>query len=87
MRARLLQLLGPGRLKSVSFDELLRSSDFVMVHCALTPETRGMFNAAAFAKMKRTATIINVARGEVIEQNDLYHALKNGRAAAASTAV
>ena len=78
------QLLGPDRLRSVSFDELLRTSDFVMVHCALNDETRHMFNATAFAKMKRSAIFINVARGEVVEQNHLYDALKSGQSSARS---
>lgn len=44
-------------------DELLEVSDFVIVLCALTPETKEMFNAEKFAKMKRTAVFINTSRG------------------------
>lgn len=62
----------------VDFDTLLGESDFVSVHADLNPTTRGMFNAAAFKKMKRTAVFINSARGPLHVQADLYHALKNG---------
>lgn len=44
-------------------DELLERSDFVIVICPLTPETRGMFDAEKFAKMKKSACFINVSRG------------------------
>lgn len=47
----------------VSFDELLRRSDFVFVACPLTAETENMFDRNAFEKMKRTSVFINIARG------------------------
>lgn len=59
----------------VSFDELLRGSDIVSAHCALTDETRGIFNKDAFAKMKSTAIFINTARGPVHNEEDLHEAL------------
>jgi len=59
----------------VSFDQLLRDSDIVSAHCALTPETRGIFNKDAFSKMKGTAIFINTARGPVHNEEDLYQAL------------
>jgi glyoxylate reductase len=62
----------------VDLDTLLRESDFVSVHTDLNPTTKGMFNAAAFKKMKRTAVFVNSARGPLHVQGDLYHALKNG---------
>ncbi|XP_043279917.1 glyoxylate reductase/hydroxypyruvate reductase isoform X2 [Venturia canescens] len=62
----------------VSFDELLVQSDFVIVTTALTPETREMFNADAFRKMKKTAVFINVSRGQVVDQDALIDALKDG---------
>ena len=46
----------------VEMDTLLRESDFVSVHCDLNDTTRGLFNAAAFAKMKKTAIFINTSR-------------------------
>jgi glyoxylate reductase len=59
-------------------DTLLRESDFVSVHVALNDATRRMINASAFAKMKRTAIVINAARGSIVDPNDLYDALKSG---------
>jgi glyoxylate reductase len=59
----------------VSFDELLRESDIISAHCALTPETKGIFNKDAFSKMKNTAIFINTARGPVHNEEDLYQAL------------
>jgi glyoxylate reductase len=59
----------------VSFDELLRESDIISAHCALTPETKGIFNKDAFSKMKNTSIFINTARGLVHNEEDLYEAL------------
>lgn len=57
-------------------DELLTQSDFVVVLAPLTDETRGMLGAKEFAKMKETSIFINVARGEIIDEQALYEALK-----------
>ncbi len=62
----------------VSFDELLENSDVLSVHTALTPETRGRFNKATFARMKKTAIFINSARGGIHNEDDLTDALKQG---------
>jgi D-3-phosphoglycerate dehydrogenase len=70
-------------VKKVGIEELIKTSDFISIHCPLTPETRGMFNEAAFKKMKNTAYIINTARGPVINEADLIEALKNGEIAGA----
>lgn len=69
--------------RRVEMDELLASSDFVTLHVNLTPETHHLMNAAAFAKMKSSAVLINAARGPVIDPQALYDALKNGVIAAA----
>ncbi len=61
----------------VSFDELLRDSDVISVHVNLTPETRGVFSKAAFAKMRSTAIFINTGRGAVHNETDLKEALDN----------
>ncbi len=63
---------------------LLRESDFVTLHTDLNDSTRHMMNAAAFAKMKRTAYIINSARGPIIDPQALYDALKSGKIAGAA---
>lgn len=60
----------------VSFEELLQQSDVVSVHCNLTEETKGIFNAAAFARMKPTSIFINVARGGVHDEAALIKALQ-----------
>ena len=64
--------------RQVDLDELLAESDFVSVHADLNDTTRGMFNAAAFRKMKKTAVFVNTARGPLHVQSDLHEALKNG---------
>jgi D-3-phosphoglycerate dehydrogenase / 2-oxoglutarate reductase len=63
----------------VGLDALLTSSDFVSIHAPLTPETRGMFNASAFAKMKTGSWLINTARGPIVDENALIKALDSGR--------
>lgn len=59
-------------------DELLKKSDFVSVHCPLTPLTEEMVNAEFLSKMKKSAVLINTSRGQVVNENDLAYALKNG---------
>jgi len=60
----------------VSFEHLLEESDFVCVHVPLTPDTRHMFDAAAFAQMKPSAILVNVSRGAVVDEIALVSALK-----------
>lgn len=67
----------------VSFDELLTRSDFITVTCALTPETKHLFNDTAFKKMKKTSILVNTSRGDVIDQNALINALQNNTILAA----
>ena len=73
------ELFKEAGVESVSFDELLAMSDFVSVHAPLMPETRGLMNAAAFAKMKKGAMIINTARGPLIDEGALLAALDSGQ--------
>lgn len=68
----------------VDFNTLLQESDYVSLHVNLTNETRGLFNVAAFEKMKKTAVLINTARGPVIDSDALYNALKGGQIAYAA---
>lgn len=56
----------------VSFDDLVSQSDFIVVTCALTTETKEMFNDAVFAKMKRTAIFINTSRGGKYKTLQMY---------------
>jgi D-3-phosphoglycerate dehydrogenase len=62
----------------VSFDDLLARSDFISVHAPLLPATRGLMNAATFAKMKKGAFIINTARGPLVDESALVAALDSG---------
>jgi glyoxylate reductase len=64
--------------KQVDLDTLLAQSDFVSVHTDLNEKTRSLFNAERFQRMKRTAVFVNTARGPVVDENALYHALKDG---------
>ena len=66
------------------FDELLQEADFVSLHVTLTEETRGLIDSRALGLMKRTAVLINTARGPVVDPDALYWALKNGQIAAAA---
>ena len=63
-------------MDKTSLDELLRESDYVLVNCALTPETRGLIGELELRKMKPTAVIINTARGPIVEQGSLIRALE-----------
>ncbi len=66
-------------VESVDFDTLLKTSDYISVHAPHTPQTRGMVNAAAFAKMKKGAYIVNTARGPLIDEPALIAALDSGQ--------
>lgn len=59
----------------VDFDTLLKESDFLSLHCPLSDKTRNLINLEALKKMKRSAILVNVARGPVVNDGDLYTAL------------
>jgi glyoxylate reductase len=63
----------------VPFEELLRESDVLSVHSALTNQTRGLFDRRAFGLMKPSAIFINTSRGQVHNESDLIEALQNGQ--------
>lgn len=67
----------------VDFDTLLSTSDIVSVHAPLNEYTEGLMNAEAFAKMKPTAIFLNLGRGPIVVEQDLYEALKNNTIMAA----
>jgi D-3-phosphoglycerate dehydrogenase len=68
----------------VDLDTLLRESDFITIHSPLTEETRGMIAVAELHQMKRSAVLVNTARGGIIDEAALYAALKAGTIAAAA---
>lgn len=74
---------GGPEIKMVSLDELLMQSDFVTIHIPKTTETVGLIDAAALAKLKPTAFVINAARGGVLDESALYDALVDGKLAGA----
>jgi D-3-phosphoglycerate dehydrogenase / 2-oxoglutarate reductase len=71
-------------VENVSFDQLLGTSDYISVHAPLTPQTRGLLNADAFAKMKKGVLIINTARGPLIDDQALVQALDSGQVGGAA---
>src|SRR6266705_173199 len=77
-RAKALQV------ELVELDEIYARSDFVTVHMPMTDETRGMINAAAFAKMKKGVRVLNCARGGIVNEKDLYDAIQSGQVAGAA---
>jgi glyoxylate reductase len=60
------------------FDDLLADADFISIHVALTPETRHLFGADQFRKMKPTAVLVNTSRGPVVDEAALVDALREG---------
>lgn len=67
----------------VELDALLAQSDILSLHCPLSDRTRGLINKEAFSKMKKSAILVNVARGPVVDTQALYEALSQGQIAAA----
>lgn len=63
--------------KSVSFEELVETSDVITIHTPLTKSTEGIFNKEVFEKMKDTAYLVNVARGAIVDKDDLREAIEN----------
>jgi D-3-phosphoglycerate dehydrogenase len=70
--------------KLVGLDELLAESDIVTVHCPLTRETSGMIDERRLALMKASAYLINAARGGIVNEDALWHALKERQIAGAA---
>ena len=68
----------------VTLDELYAQSDYITLHVAITKETNGMLNDAAFAKMKTGVRIVNCARGELVDDAALARAIQSGKVAGAS---
>jgi D-3-phosphoglycerate dehydrogenase len=71
-------------VKLVDLETIYKDADFITFHIPKTKETLGMVNAATIAKMKKGVRLVNVARGGIINEADLYEALKSGKVAAAA---
>ena len=71
-------------VESVDFARLLDVSDFISIHSPLLPETRNLFNADAFRRMKPTAYLVNTARGPIVDEAALAEALDAGQLAGAA---
>lgn len=67
-----------GNVEFCEKDELLKKSDFVSLHCPLTPQTEKMVNPDFLSKMKKNAVLINTSRGQVVDEKALADALANG---------
>lgn len=65
--------------KNCTIEEVLKVSDFVTIHMPLTPETKDLFNAKSIAEMKDGAVVLNMARGGIVNEKDMYEALKSGK--------
>jgi len=65
--------------KSLSIEELLKVSDFISIHMPLTPETKDLVSAKQIAFMKNDAVVLNMSRGGIVNEEDVYEALKEGK--------
>ena len=65
--------------KSMTIDEVLKVSDFVTIHMPLNDETRHLFNAHSISEMKTGAVVLNMARGGIVNEQDMCDALKSGK--------
>lgn len=71
-------------VRLVALDELMKASDFVSIHCPLSPQTRGLIGARELALMQPTSYLINTARGGIVDEDALFDALRQGRIAGAA---
>ena len=71
-------------IKNVSFDELITTSDIISFHCKSTPDGKPLINKEHYKKMKPNTVIINAARGNIVDENDLNNALNNNLIAGAA---
>ena len=80
MRVLISEHKGAAEIRAgrAGFDEVLRASDIVSLHCPLTEETRHLIGAGEFQLMKRDALLINTARGGLVDENALVQALQTG---------
>jgi lactate dehydrogenase-like 2-hydroxyacid dehydrogenase len=79
-----LNVVSSSRSSGIQLEELLERSDFVSLHCPLTPDTRHLIRDETLARMRDTAYLVNTARGGVVDQDALRRALIEGRIAGAA---
>ncbi len=75
--AEVIKKFGATKLNSI--DEVLSQADFVSLHCPSTKETKGLMNKKTISKMKKSAYLINTARGDIVNESELVEALKEKR--------
>jgi len=66
------------KVRHVSLDELIETSDVVSLHCAMSPETANMIDKTAIARMKKGSILVNTARGGLVNEEDLAQAVESG---------
>jgi D-3-phosphoglycerate dehydrogenase / 2-oxoglutarate reductase len=71
-------------IRMTTLDELYAAADYITLHVGLTPQTAGMISESSIARMRKGVRLVNCARGELVNEADLAHALKEGRVAAAA---
>ncbi|MBX3238669.1 MAG: hypothetical protein KIT80_07795 [Chitinophagaceae bacterium] len=73
--------------KEVSLDELIKTSNAILFHCPLTDETSRMLDTAQFSQLQKGCVLVNTCRGELVNEDALYEALKTGKLGAYATDV
>ena len=89
MKVLLAERRGAGTVREgrTAFDDVIRNSDVISLHCPLTPDTENLISERELSMMKKNSYLINVARGGVVDEQALYKALKEHRIAGAATDV
>ena len=89
MKVLLAERRGVGTVREgrTAFDDVIRNSDVISLHCPLTPETENLISERELSMMKKNSYLINVARGGVVDEQALYRALKEHLIAGAATDV
>ncbi len=77
VRCSLRDNMTPSKYPALPFDEFVATCDIISIHCPLNDDTRDLFNEDTFHRMKEDAILINVARGAIVNNSDLYKALND----------